>query len=157
SAAAHRKWRLRDLPGLWKNDPPGPPRGHSLCPLHRGIPGETRPGAGCRANPHPGDFTLRSGREGSVQAFGRGRGLRNYRLRSLENDLDSRPSRNPSPESDMPREVIILECTEAKAEGARPSIYPTTRNTRTLRTPRRLETVKFYPYLKRRTLHREKR
>jgi large subunit ribosomal protein L33 len=57
----------------------------------------------------------------------------------------------------MPREVIILECTEAKAEGARPSIYPTTRNKKSLRTPGRLEKVKFNPYLKRRTLHREKR
>lgn len=57
----------------------------------------------------------------------------------------------------MPREVIILECTEAKAEGGRASIYATTRNKKSLRTPGRLEKVKFNPYLKRRTLHREKR
>lgn len=57
----------------------------------------------------------------------------------------------------MSREVIILECTEAKEESARPSIYVTTRNKKSLRTPGRLEKVKFNPYLKRRTLHREKR
>ena len=57
----------------------------------------------------------------------------------------------------MSREVIILECTEAKEEKARPSIYVTTRNKKSLRTPGRLEKVKFNPYLKRRTLHREKR
>jgi len=57
----------------------------------------------------------------------------------------------------MPREVIILECTEAKDEGGRPSIYVTSRNKKSLRTPGRLEKVKFNPYLKRRTLHREKR
>ena len=57
----------------------------------------------------------------------------------------------------MAREVIILECTEAKEEGARPSIYVSTRNKKSLRTPGRLEKVKFNPFLKRRTLHREKR
>lgn len=57
----------------------------------------------------------------------------------------------------MPRDVIILECTEAKAEGKRTSIYVTTRNKKSLRTPGRLEKVKFNPFLKRRTLHREKR
>jgi large subunit ribosomal protein L33 len=57
----------------------------------------------------------------------------------------------------MPREVIVLECTEAKAEGKRASQYVTTRNKKSLRTPGRLEKIKFNPYLKRRTLHREKR
>ncbi len=57
----------------------------------------------------------------------------------------------------MPRDVIILECTEAKAEGMQASIYVTTRNKKSLRTPGRLEKVKFNPFLKRRTLHREKR
>jgi large subunit ribosomal protein L33 len=33
----------------------------------------------------------------------------------------------------------------------------TTRNKKSIRTPGRLEKVKFNPYLKRRTLHREKR
>ena len=57
----------------------------------------------------------------------------------------------------MPREIIILECTEAKEEGKQPSRYVTTRNKKSLRTPGRLEKIKFNPFLKRRTLHREKR
>jgi large subunit ribosomal protein L33 len=57
----------------------------------------------------------------------------------------------------MPRDVIILECTEAKAEGKQVSQYVTSRNKKSLRTPGRLEKVKFNPFLKRRTLHREKR
>ena len=57
----------------------------------------------------------------------------------------------------MPRDIIILECTEAKAEGKTPSRYVTTRNKKSQRTPGRLEKVKFNPYLKRRTLHREMR
>jgi len=57
----------------------------------------------------------------------------------------------------MARDVIILECTEAREEGKRPSIYVSTRNKKSLRTPGRLEKVKFNPFLKRRTLHREKR
>jgi len=55
----------------------------------------------------------------------------------------------------MPREIIILECTEAKAEGMPASRYVTRRNKKSLRTPGRLEKVKFNPHLKRRTLHRE--
>lgn len=57
----------------------------------------------------------------------------------------------------MPREIIILECTEARAEGKQPSQYVTQRNKKSLRTPGRLEKVKFNPFLKRRTLHREKK
>ncbi|MDB4657314.1 50S ribosomal protein L33 [bacterium] len=57
----------------------------------------------------------------------------------------------------MPRDVIVLECTEAREEGKQPSHYVTTRNKKSLRTPGRLEKVKFNPFLKRRTLHREKR
>ncbi|MCU0750055.1 MAG: 50S ribosomal protein L33 [Verrucomicrobiaceae bacterium] len=57
----------------------------------------------------------------------------------------------------MPREIIILECTEAKAEGVPTSRYVTTRNKKSLRTPGRLEKVKFNHFLKRRTLHRELR
>ncbi|MCL4169922.1 UNVERIFIED_CONTAM: hypothetical protein GTU68_063145 [Idotea baltica] len=36
-------------------------------------------------------------------------------------------------------------------------MYVTTRNKKSLRTPGRLEKVKFNPFLNRRTLHREKR
>lgn len=55
----------------------------------------------------------------------------------------------------MPRDIIILECTEAKAEGKPTSRFVTTRNKKSLRTPNRLEKVKFNPFLRRRTLHRE--
>jgi len=57
----------------------------------------------------------------------------------------------------MPRDIIILECTEARDEGKRPSQYVTRRNKKSLRTPGRLEKVKYNPYLNRRTLHREKK
>ena len=43
----------------------------------------------------------------------------------------------------MPRDIIILECTEAKAEGKPTSRYVTTRNKKSLRTPGRLEKVKY--------------
>jgi len=57
----------------------------------------------------------------------------------------------------MPREIIIIECTEARAAGANPSRYVTTRNKKSIRTPGRLEKVKFNPAMKKRTLHRELR
>lgn len=57
----------------------------------------------------------------------------------------------------MPRDIIILECTEAKAEGKPTSRYVTTRNKKSVLTPGRLEKVKFNHFLKRRTLHREVR
>ena len=57
----------------------------------------------------------------------------------------------------MARDIITLECTEARPEGKPPSRYVTTRNKKSLRTPGRLEKVKFNPHLQRRTLHRELR
>ncbi|MFC5051628.1 50S ribosomal protein L33 [Rubritalea spongiae] len=57
----------------------------------------------------------------------------------------------------MPRDIIILECTEARAEGKSPSRYTSTRNKKSLNTPGRLEKVKYNPKLRRRTLHRELR
>lgn len=57
----------------------------------------------------------------------------------------------------MARDIIILECTEAKAEGKPTSRYTSTRNKKSLRTPGRLEKIKFNPFLRRRTLHREMR
>ena len=57
----------------------------------------------------------------------------------------------------MPREIIILECTEAKAAGMPTSRYVTTRNKKSVRTPGRLEKVKFNHFMKKRTLHRETR
>ena len=57
----------------------------------------------------------------------------------------------------MARDLIIIECTEAKEEGKPTSRYVTTRNKKSLLTPGRLEKVKFNPHLQRRTLHRELR
>lgn len=46
----------------------------------------------------------------------------------------------------MPRDIIILECTEAKARGKPTSRYVTTRNKKSLRTPGRLEKIKYNPF-----------
>jgi len=53
----------------------------------------------------------------------------------------------------MPREIITLECTEARKEGKSPSRYTTTRNKK-LKTEK-LELRKYNPALRRHTLHRE--
>lgn len=53
----------------------------------------------------------------------------------------------------MPREIVILECTEARREGKPPSRYMTTRNKK-LQTER-VEKKKFNKFLRRHTLHRE--
>lgn len=53
----------------------------------------------------------------------------------------------------MPREIIILECTEARKEGKPPSRYTTTKNKKA--KTERLELMKYNPFLKRHTLHRE--
>ena len=55
----------------------------------------------------------------------------------------------------MPREIITLECTEAKAEGKPVSRYVSKRNKKSLNTPGRLEKKKYNPFLRRRTLHWE--
>jgi len=55
----------------------------------------------------------------------------------------------------MAQEFIILECTEARAEGAPPSRYITTRNKKSPNTPNRLEKKKYNKFLRRHTLHRE--
>jgi large subunit ribosomal protein L33 len=57
----------------------------------------------------------------------------------------------------MPRDIIILECTEAKAEGKPASWYTSTRNKKSPNTPGRLEKMKYNPHLRRHTLHRERR
>jgi large subunit ribosomal protein L33 len=57
----------------------------------------------------------------------------------------------------MARDIIILECTEARPEGKSPSRYISTRNKKSLLTPGRLEKKKYNPALKRRTVHRELR
>ncbi len=55
----------------------------------------------------------------------------------------------------MPREIIILECTEARAEGKPVSRYISTWNKKSPNTPGRLEKKKYNPFLRRHTLHRE--
>jgi large subunit ribosomal protein L33 len=55
----------------------------------------------------------------------------------------------------MPRDFIILECTEAKAAGVPVSRYISSRNKKSPNTPNRLEKVKYNPNMKKRTLHRE--
>jgi len=53
----------------------------------------------------------------------------------------------------MPRETVILECTEARKEGKAPSRYLSSRNKK-LQTEV-VEKKKYNPFLRRRTLHRE--
>lgn len=51
------------------------------------------------------------------------------------------------------RQVITLECTEARALGLPPSRYSTTKNKKN--TTARLELKKYNPFLRRHTLHKE--
>ena len=53
----------------------------------------------------------------------------------------------------MPREIITIECTEARKEGKSPSRYTTTRNKK-LQTER-FQIRKFNPALRRHTVHKE--
>jgi len=53
----------------------------------------------------------------------------------------------------MPREIVTLECTEARKEGKSPSRYTTTRNKK-LKTDK-IELKKYNPFLRRHTVHRE--
>jgi large subunit ribosomal protein L33 len=53
----------------------------------------------------------------------------------------------------MAREHIILECTEARKEGKRPSRYMSNKNKKLQQG--RVERKKFNPNLRRHTLHRE--
>ncbi len=53
----------------------------------------------------------------------------------------------------MPREIVTIECTEAKKEGKTVCRYQTTRNKK-LQTDK-VEKKKFNPFLRRKTLHRE--
>ncbi|MGA2801134.1 MAG: 50S ribosomal protein L33 [Verrucomicrobiota bacterium] len=53
----------------------------------------------------------------------------------------------------MPREIITIECTEARKQGKTPSRYTTTRNKKT--KTEKLELKKYNPFLRRHTLHRE--
>ncbi len=53
----------------------------------------------------------------------------------------------------MPREIVTIECTEARKEGKPPSRYTTTRNKKT--QTEKVELMKFNKFLRRHTLHRE--
>ena len=55
----------------------------------------------------------------------------------------------------MAREIVTLECTEARKENKPPSRYMTTRNKK-LQTER-IEKKKYNPHLRRHTVHREKK
>jgi large subunit ribosomal protein L33 len=55
----------------------------------------------------------------------------------------------------MARDIITLECTEARPLGMPPSRYVSSRNKKSPNTPGRLEKKKYNPFLKRHTLHRE--
>lgn len=52
-----------------------------------------------------------------------------------------------------PRVVITLECTEARKIGKTPSRYTTQKNKKT--NPERLELMKYNPFLRKHTLHKE--
>ena len=53
------------------------------------------------------------------------------------------------------RVVITLQCTEAKEAGFPPSRYMSTKNRSN--TPDRIELMKYNPFMKKHTLHREMR
>jgi large subunit ribosomal protein L33 len=53
----------------------------------------------------------------------------------------------------MPRETVILECTEARKEGKPPSRYMASRNKKLQTDP--VEKKKYNRFLRRHTLHRE--
>jgi large subunit ribosomal protein L33 len=54
----------------------------------------------------------------------------------------------------MPREIITIECTEARKLGKSPSRYTTTRNKKAVNAEK-LELKKYNPALRKHTLHRE--
>lgn len=53
----------------------------------------------------------------------------------------------------MPREIVTLECSEARKEGKSPSRYVTSRNKK-LQTEK-IQLMKYNPALRRHTLHKE--
>ncbi len=52
-----------------------------------------------------------------------------------------------------PRVIVTLECTEARKEGLTPSRYTTLKNKKN--TSERLELMKYNPFLRKHTLHKE--
>lgn len=51
------------------------------------------------------------------------------------------------------RQVVTLECTEARALGVPPSRYSTMKNKKN--TPKRLELKKYNPFMRKHTIHKE--
>jgi large subunit ribosomal protein L33 len=67
--------------------------------------------------------------------------------------MQSRKKNRPRKKNNMPRELVTLECSEARKEGKSPSRYLTTRNKK-LQTEK-VEKMKYNPALRRHTLHKE--
>ncbi len=53
----------------------------------------------------------------------------------------------------MAREIVTIECSEARKEGKPPSRYMTTRNKKLQQE--KIEKKKYNPFLRRHTLHKE--
>ncbi|MBO4715643.1 MAG: 50S ribosomal protein L33 [Verrucomicrobia bacterium] len=53
----------------------------------------------------------------------------------------------------MPREIVTIECTEARKEGKTPSRYQTSRNKKL--QSEKIEMMKYNKFLRRHTLHKE--
>ncbi|GDY21238.1 50S ribosomal protein L33 [Verrucomicrobiota bacterium] len=53
----------------------------------------------------------------------------------------------------MAREIVTIECSEARKEGKPPSRYMTTRNKKLQQE--KIEKRKYNPFLRRHTLHKE--
>ena len=53
----------------------------------------------------------------------------------------------------MPREIVTIECTEARKEGKTPSRYQTSRNKKL--QSEKSEMMKYNKFLRRHTLHKE--
>ena len=53
----------------------------------------------------------------------------------------------------MPREIVTIECTEARKEGKIPSRYQTSRNKKL--QSEKIEMMKYNKFLRRHTLHKE--
>src|SRR5204862_5819220 len=74
--------------------------------------------------------------------------------RTLRQRTKKRVKRSPRRKrNNMPREIITLECTEARKEGKSPSRYTTNKNKKL--HPDRMEIKKFNPALRRHTVHKE--
>src|SRR4029078_10815854 len=110
----------------------------SVCPLYRRVSVATRKAEQTFQHSKTRHFPLRTDRR-RTRRRRRGRGH----------------ARSQQGIAIMPRDFIILECTEAKAEGKPVSRYISTRNKKSPNTPNRLEKKKYNPNLKRHTLHRE--